>query len=96
MLTTEEVAHIAELARLQLSASETEKFREQLSAVLDHVDRIGELDLTDVMPTYNVLSLPSALRADEVHESLTREELLRNAPETEAGSYQVPAVQDEG
>ncbi len=96
MLTTEEVAHIAELARLQLSASETEKFREQLSAVLDYVDRIGELDLTAVMPTYSVLSLPSALRADEVRESLTREELLRNAPETEGGSYQVPAVQDEG
>jgi aspartyl-tRNA(Asn)/glutamyl-tRNA(Gln) amidotransferase subunit C len=96
MLTTEEVAHIAELARLQLTVSEIEKFREQLSTVIDYVDRIGELELTKVIPTYSVLTMPSALRSDDVHDSLTREELLRNAAKTEAGLYQVPAILDDG
>jgi aspartyl-tRNA(Asn)/glutamyl-tRNA(Gln) amidotransferase subunit C len=96
MLTTEEVTHMAELARLKLSARETETFREQLSAVLDYVDRISELDLSAVSPTHSVAPLRSALRADEVRESLPREELLRNAPETEAGCFRVPAILDEG
>ncbi|HJO34384.1 MAG TPA: Asp-tRNA(Asn)/Glu-tRNA(Gln) amidotransferase subunit GatC [Anaerolineales bacterium] len=96
MLTIEEVTHVAELARLKLSARETEQFRGQLSAVLEYVERISSLDLTDVSPTHSVLSLPGALRADEVRESLPREELLRNAPETEAGCFRVPAILDEG
>ena len=96
MLTIEEVSRIAELARLHLSARETEKFRVQLSAVLDYVSCISELDLTAEVPTQRVLPLPSALREDEVCESLTREELLHNAPETKTGCFQVPAVLDEG
>ena len=96
MLTTEEVTYMAELARLKLSTRETETFREQLSAVLDYVDRISELDLSAVSPTHSVAPLSSVLRADEVCESLPREELLRNAPETEAGCFRVPAILDEG
>ena len=96
MLTIEDVTHIAELARLQLTDAETEIFRDQISDVLDYIDLISSLDLTDIDPTHSVIAQQNTLRADEVHESLTREELLRNAPETEAGSYQVPAVQDEG
>ena len=96
MLTIEEVTHIAELARLQLSARETEEFRAQLSAVLDYVERISELDVTAVVPTHSVIPLPSALREDNIRESLQREELLRNAPEAEAGCFSVPAVLDEG
>ena len=92
MLTIEEVTHIAELARLQLSANETEKFRGQLSSVLDYVKRISELDVADVVPTHSVLPLRSALRADDVRESLPREQLLRNAPETETGCFRVPAI----
>ena len=96
MLTTEEVTYMAELARLKLSTRETETFREQLSAVLDYVDCISELDLSAVAPTRSVAPLRSVLRADEVCESLPREELLRNAPETEAGCFRVPAILDEG
>jgi|TARA_Y100000031_G_C8101147_1_gene328767 aspartyl-tRNA(Asn)/glutamyl-tRNA(Gln) amidotransferase subunit C len=96
MLTIKEVSRIAELARLQLSTRETEKFRVQLSAVLDYVSRISELDLTTEVPTHSVLSLSNALREDEVCKSLTREELLHNAPETKTGCFQVPAVLDEG
>lgn len=95
MLTIEEVTHIAELARLQLSAHETEKFRGQLSSVLDYVKRISELDLADVVPTHSVLPLRGALRSDDVRESLSRAQLLRNAPETETGCFRVPAVLDD-
>ena len=95
MLTIEEVAHIAELAKLQLSDSETEEFREQLSQVLDYVARISELDLTAVVATQNVLPMPSALRKDEVRRSLPREQLMLNAPEPDSGCFRVSAVLDE-
>ena len=95
MLTIEEVTHIAELARLQLSVRETEKFRGQLSAVLDYVKRISDLDLTAVVPMHSVLQIRSVLRADELRESLPREELLRNASETKTGYFRVPTVLDE-
>ena len=95
MLTIEEVTHIAELARLQLTEVETEKFRCQLSEVLDYVDLIDELELTDVDPTHSVITQRSALRADEAHDSFTQDELLRNAPETDSDCFRVPAVLDE-
>ena len=95
MLTTEEVIHIAELARLQLTEVETEKFRGQLSEVLDYVNLISELDLTDVDPTHSVITKHSALRKDEVHDSLTQDQLLKYAPETDSGCFRVPAILDE-
>lgn len=92
VLTLEEVKHIADLARLALTAEEEQAYREQLSAVLDYVARLQEVDTSDVPPTASVLSSASPLRDDEVQPGLTREALLANAPDTLDGQFRVPPV----
>ena len=91
-LTLEEVEHIAALARLRLTEAEKARYREQLSAVLEYMDRLRQVDTSAVPPTASVLSLHSVLRPDEVQPSLKLENLLANAPAAEAGLFQVPSV----
>jgi len=94
-LTLAEVEHIADLARLNLSAAEKTRFREQLSAILAYAERLQELDTGAISPTATVLPLRTVLRPDEVRPSLPRESLLANAPATADGCFLVPAVLDE-
>jgi aspartyl-tRNA(Asn)/glutamyl-tRNA(Gln) amidotransferase subunit C len=91
-LTTEEVEYIAELARLKLSKEEINRFREQLSDILDYAARLQSLDTSGIAPTSSVLPERSVLRADEVQPSLSLKELLSNAPDTEKGQFRVPPV----
>jgi aspartyl-tRNA(Asn)/glutamyl-tRNA(Gln) amidotransferase subunit C len=91
-LTLEEVEHIAELARLRLTPEEKERYREQLSAILDYAARLQTLDTTGIPPTASVLPPHSALRPDQAQPGLSLEELLRNAPDTEADQFRVPPV----
>jgi aspartyl-tRNA(Asn)/glutamyl-tRNA(Gln) amidotransferase subunit C len=91
-LTIEEVEHIAELARLKLSEEEINRFREQLSDILDYAARLQSLDTSGIAPTSSVLPERSVLRPDEVQPSLSLEELLNNAPDTEKGQFRVPPV----
>ncbi len=91
-LTIEEVQHIAELAKLELTDAEQVRFRDQLSAVLDYAASLRTLDTSAISPTATVLPLRTVLRDDTVQPSLSREALLANAPETEAGCFRVPAV----
>jgi aspartyl-tRNA(Asn)/glutamyl-tRNA(Gln) amidotransferase subunit C len=91
-LTSEEVEHIAELARLELTGEEKASYREQLSAILDYVGRLQELDTKDIPPTSSVLPARSVLRPDRSRPGLTRQELLDNAPESEEGQFRVPPV----
>jgi len=91
-LTLEEVEHIAELARLRLSAEEKALYREQLSEILDYAARLQALDTGGIPPTSSVLPARSVLRQDEPHAGLSREELLRNAPDTEGNQFRVPPV----
>jgi aspartyl-tRNA(Asn)/glutamyl-tRNA(Gln) amidotransferase subunit C len=91
-LTTEEVEYIAELARLKLSKEEINRFREQLSDILDYAARLQSLDTSGIAPTSSVLPERSVLRADEVQPSLSLKELLSNAPDTEKGQFRVPLV----
>jgi aspartyl-tRNA(Asn)/glutamyl-tRNA(Gln) amidotransferase subunit C len=93
-LSLEEVEHIATLARLRLTNSEKERFRQQLSAVLDYMAKLKEVDTTQIEPTATVLPLRTVLRPDDVTPSLTTEELLANAPAAEAGMFRVPPVLD--
>jgi aspartyl-tRNA(Asn)/glutamyl-tRNA(Gln) amidotransferase subunit C len=93
-LTLEEVEHIAVLARLQLTAQEKARYREQLSAILDYASRLQELDTSGIPPTSSVLPPRSVLRPDEPRGGLSREELLRNAPRVEQGQFRVPPVLD--
>ncbi len=93
-LTLAEVEHIAALARLRLTDAEKERYRQQLSAVLDYMAKLKQVDTAHIEPTATVLPLRTVLRPDEVTPSLTNEELLANAPATEAGLFRVPPVLD--
>jgi aspartyl-tRNA(Asn)/glutamyl-tRNA(Gln) amidotransferase subunit C len=91
-LTLEEVEHIAELARLKLTEAEKQSYREQLSAILEYAARLQSLDTSGIPPTARVLPARSVLRIDQPRPGLSLEELLRNAPQTEANQFQVPPV----
>jgi len=91
-LSLEEVEHIATLARLELSVEEKARYRQQLSAILDYIRKLQELDTTDIPPTSSVLSGAGPLRADESRPGLSREALLENAPEVERGQFKIPPV----
>ena len=93
MIDREQVLHVARLARLRLSDEEVERMVGELSGILDHVDRIGNLDLEGVEPTSHVVALENVLRADEPRPSLPREVALAPAPEPLDGAFRVPSPQ---
>ncbi len=89
----DEVLHVARLARLALAEEEIGPMARELSAVLDHVARIGELDLDDVAPTSHVVDVTSALRPDEPRPCLPRDVALAQAPAVSDGGFLVPSPQ---
>ena len=91
-LTTEEVQHIAKLARLELTDEQQARYREQLSAILDYIAKLRTLDTTDVPPTAGGGLTQMALRPDASRPSLPTDTLLANAPDTEAGQFKIPPV----
>jgi aspartyl-tRNA(Asn)/glutamyl-tRNA(Gln) amidotransferase subunit C len=91
-ISRDEVLHVAKLARLALTEEEVERFRGQLSAILDAVGKVSELDLTGVAPTAHPLDLVNVLAEDEPSPSLPREDALANAPDPEEGYFGVPPV----
>ncbi len=91
MLTREQVLHVARLARLELTDEELERMGEELSGVLDHIEKIGELELDDVAPTSHVVALENALRADEPRPSLARDLVLAEAPDPTETGFRVPS-----
>jgi aspartyl-tRNA(Asn)/glutamyl-tRNA(Gln) amidotransferase subunit C len=91
-LTKEEVEHIADLARLQLTEEEKARYGEQLSAILDYAARLQELNTAAIPPTSSVLPGQSALRKDEPRTGLSLAELLSNAPQAEGRQFRVPLI----
>jgi aspartyl-tRNA(Asn)/glutamyl-tRNA(Gln) amidotransferase subunit C len=91
-LSREIVDHVAMLARLGLTEEERELMREQLSSILEHVNRIQELDTEAIPPTAQVIRLQNVWREDDVRPSLPVEAVLANAPESEDGFFRVHAV----
>jgi aspartyl-tRNA(Asn)/glutamyl-tRNA(Gln) amidotransferase subunit C len=96
VIERDQVLHVAKLARLGLSDEEIETMAGELSGILEHVDRIAELDLEGVPPTSHVVELQNVLRADEPHESLARDVALAPAPDPVDGAFRVPSPQAEG
>ena len=92
-LTRQDVQRIADLARLELTAEELDLFTRQLGDILTYVEQIRALDTTGVAPTSQVLNRPVD-RDDAPAPTLSREDLLRNAPDAslEAGLFKVPRV----
>jgi len=93
-LTTDEVRHIANLARVALSDAEVERFREQLSSILEHFETLTQIDTTDVPPTAQTLELVNVERPDEPRPSATTDEVLLNAPRRDGPYLRVRAVLD--
>jgi aspartyl-tRNA(Asn)/glutamyl-tRNA(Gln) amidotransferase subunit C len=93
VIDRDEVLHVARLARLALGEDELEPMARELSAVLDHIAKIGELELADVAPTTHVVELTGALRPDEPRPSLPREVALAQAPAVGGDGFLVPSPQ---
>jgi aspartyl-tRNA(Asn)/glutamyl-tRNA(Gln) amidotransferase subunit C len=91
MIDREQVLHVARLARLELRADEVEQVAGELSKILEHIEKIGELDLDGVAPTTHVVEVAGALRADEPRPSLPREVALANAPAVAEDGFRVPS-----
>jgi aspartyl-tRNA(Asn)/glutamyl-tRNA(Gln) amidotransferase subunit C len=89
------VLHVALLARLALTEDEVETMTRELSGILEHVDRIAELDLEQVEPTDHVVDLENVLRPDEPRPSWPREKMLELAPDPVDGAFRVPSPQAE-
>jgi aspartyl-tRNA(Asn)/glutamyl-tRNA(Gln) amidotransferase subunit C len=93
-LSREQVMDIADLAKLDLTEEEIEKFADQLSAVLDYAGRLSQLDTDAIPPTASVLPLHNVMRDDVTQPSLPREQVVANAPAAVDGQFKVDAVLD--
>jgi aspartyl-tRNA(Asn)/glutamyl-tRNA(Gln) amidotransferase subunit C len=93
MIDREQVLHVARLARLELTDDEVERMATELSSILDHVDRMSEIELEGVPPTTHVVEVTGALRPDEPRPSWPREIMLQNAPASKDGGFLVPSPQ---
>ncbi len=91
MIEREQVLHVARLARLRLSDEEVERMSGELSSILDHIEKIGELDLDDVAPTSHVIDVENVLRPDEPRPSIPREQALEHAPDAADDGFRVPS-----
>lgn len=89
-ITREEVLHVARLARLELTDDEVERLTGELSAILEAVSKVSELDLSDVPPTSHPLALVNGWDEDEPRASLTLDQAFANAPRREDDLFRVP------
>lgn len=95
MIARQDVEHVAELARLELTPEEKERFSAQLNEILTYVDKLNELDTTQVEPTSHVIPMANVWRDDEVRPSLDRELALQNAPDAAHFFFKVPRIIEE-
>jgi len=94
-LSRDEVRHVALLARLGLEPGDEEIYAERLSGILQHIDRLQQLNTDAIPPTAQVVEVAATLRDDEPRECLTQEEALANAPAAVDGMFRVPSIQEE-
>jgi aspartyl-tRNA(Asn)/glutamyl-tRNA(Gln) amidotransferase subunit C len=87
-----DVKHIAHLARLELSADEEKQLAGQLSQILGYVEKLKEVDVTNVEPTAHAVPMVNVIRPDEIRPSLPQAEALRNAPKQSDGLFVVPKI----
>jgi aspartyl-tRNA(Asn)/glutamyl-tRNA(Gln) amidotransferase subunit C len=92
-ISREQVLHVARLARLEIPEEEIEPLRADLSAILEAVSKVSELDLSDVPPTSHPLDVVNVWDEDEPRPSLERADALANAPDPAEGAFRVPASQ---
>lgn len=91
-ISTEQVLHVARLARLQLTDDEVERFTRQLSSILEHAEQVTKLAAADVPPTSHAIPLVNVFRPDEVGACLPHDKAISTAPEAEQGRFKVPRI----
>jgi aspartyl-tRNA(Asn)/glutamyl-tRNA(Gln) amidotransferase subunit C len=92
MIDRELVHKVALLARLELSSDEEEKFTSQLGSILDYIEQLNELDVSDVAPTARAIDVSNVTREDELQPYPDREAILNCAPEQEGDFFKVPKI----
>lgn len=93
-INVKDVEQVANLARLSFSDKEKEDFAEKLNAIVEYVEKLSEVNVEGVEPTYHVLPLLNVLREDETKPSMEREKVLKNAPEAQNGCFKVPKIME--
>ena len=91
-LTSDQIKHVALLSRLEFSDDEITRLGSELNSILAYMEKLSELDTENVPATSHALKTSNVLRADEPRPSLTNEEALANAPESEDGHFKVPQI----
>jgi aspartyl-tRNA(Asn)/glutamyl-tRNA(Gln) amidotransferase subunit C len=91
VIDREQVLHVARLARLRLDDQEVERMSRELSTILDHIEKINELDLENVEPTSHVIQVENVLREDVPRPSWPRERMLAEAPDATEAGFRVPS-----
>lgn len=95
-LDKSQVRKVARLSRLELTEAEVEEFTGQLSAILDYVEKMNELDTENIEPLAHCLPISNVFRPDRVGESLDPEKALANAPQRDGNFFKVPKILDAG
>jgi aspartyl-tRNA(Asn)/glutamyl-tRNA(Gln) amidotransferase subunit C len=95
-ITRENVLHLAKLSRLRLSDDELDSFQSDLARIVQYVEKLGNLDTTEIPPTAHVAVSQAPLRIDQVVSGLSNEAALNEAPRPRDGGFAVPAFVDEG
>jgi len=92
MISREDVEHVARLARLELTDDETERMREELTAILAYIDKLRALDTEHVEPTSHAVPIVNVMREDEVRGCLSLDDALANAPDRVREFFRVPRI----
>ncbi|MDP5337203.1 MAG: Asp-tRNA(Asn)/Glu-tRNA(Gln) amidotransferase subunit GatC [Nodularia sp. (in: cyanobacteria)] len=92
MIDREQVHKVALLARLELTSEEEEQFTTQLGSILDYIEQLNEVDVTDVLPTTRAIDVSNVTRKDELQPYPEREAILNGAPEQEGEFFKVPKI----
>ena len=93
-ISTEDVKHVAHLARLAVTEEEAEQMKKELDAIITFAEQLNELDTTNVKPTSHVLKMVNVMREDHASEGLPVEEVVKNAPDQQDGYIRVPSIMD--
>lgn len=91
-VTEKDVRYMADLARLQLTEEEVKSFSKDMNQILGYMERLEELDTSDVEPLEHVIELDSRMRVDRAKEALSHEDALKNAPDADSDYIRVPKV----
>ena len=92
MISTDDVKHVAKLARLELTEEEIDKYSKQLGDILKYVEQMNEVDTTGIEPMPHAIPVYNVMREDVVKYEQTKEEMLANAPFEEDGFFRVPKI----